>query len=165
MHHDYWARTLDATCHISRVLQLPKLTYRETVLYNKRSHRSEKPEHRIQERSSLTATREAFTQQQRPSTAKNKSVKLFFLKNKNMISKNSFKKVYPWSPTQPSLLAGHCHLYKPTRQGWCGLTGKKNTWPTYKLTQRYKTNNSLALKFWYCIQHGFFFFGINLGFW
>ena len=100
----------------------------------------------------------AFTQQQRPSTAKNKSVKLFFLKNKNMISKNSFKKVYPWSPTQPSLLAGHCHLYKPTRQGWCGLTGKKNTWPTYKLTQRYKTNNSLALKFWYCIQHGFFFF-------
>ena len=126
-HHDYWARTLDATCHVSWARVLPTA---EAHVQRDCAPQQENPAVRSLNTMSKSGhhslqLEKAFTKQQRPSTVKNKLVKKNVFKNKNMISKNSFKKVHPWSPTQPSLLAGHCHLYKPTRQGWCGLTGKK----------------------------------------
>lgn len=125
--HDYWVRTLDA-CHVSWARVLPtnrSLPCRETVLHSKRSLQWEAWNTTSKSGHHSLQLEKAFTKQQRSSTVKNKEVKKKFFKNKNRISKNSFKKVHPWSPTQPNLLAGHCDLYKPTRQGWCGLTGEK----------------------------------------
>ena len=49
--HSYWARTLEPTSHNywACVPQLLKPVHLELVLHNRRSHRNEKPAHRIEE--------------------------------------------------------------------------------------------------------------------
>ena len=56
----------------------------EPVLHNKRSHRSEKPEHRIQEWSSLTATRESLHTATKTQHSQ-KEINLFFFFNKKKL--------------------------------------------------------------------------------
>ena len=59
--HSDWACTLKPMSSNYRacVLQLPKPTCLEPVLYSKRSHRNEKPVHCTEERPLLSATRES----------------------------------------------------------------------------------------------------------
>ena len=66
MSHNYWAWALEPVSHNywARVPQLLKPTSLEPVLRNKRSHRNEKPAHRIKEK--------VHAQQWRPNSAKKK---------------------------------------------------------------------------------------------
>ena len=86
-HHNYWTLTLGSLSqnYWACVLQLLKPTSLEPVLRNKRSHHNK-------EQPPLAATRENTCKATRPSTAKNKRIKLFFQKRFTIL--DAIKKIY-----------------------------------------------------------------------
>ena len=140
MGHSYWASTLQPVkrnCWAPR-LQLLKSDRLESVLCNKRSHHSEKPQHGNEEESPLTTTREGPRSSEDPAQPNIKKKKKYWTPRTRWCIHSRVEETQGITGSFPSPLSLHL-THKPTpwlhpecgdnkREGGWVLPGRYRAW-------------------------------------